>query len=121
MIGAYIFLIIVPISFILLWIRHFHLVYKLNIFLMRHHRASWDAFKGRNPNWFGMEPWPSALVFTFYSRAAYNFIWRSEESYGDQSIILQKRRIRRFVWELPMYFVAVMAAAALLISVGVLR
>jgi hypothetical protein len=121
MVVAYLFVFLVAASWVFLWVRHFYLVYKLNVFLMKYHQEDWESFKRQNPNWLEMEPWPSSLIFTCYSRAPYNFIWRSRESYGDQSIVVQRQRIRRFVWELPLWFVAVVAVIVLLILTGVLR
>ena len=121
MVAAYLFLFLVPASFVFLWVRHFYLVYKLNVFMMKYHRENWENFKNQNPNWLEMEPWPSLLMFTFYSRGPYKFIWHSQESYGDHSIVIQRRRIKRFIWELPLWFIAVVAATILLMLTGILR
>jgi hypothetical protein len=119
--AAYIYLFAVAISFVAIWVRHFYLVYKLNIFMLEHHESEWKTTKEEHPNWFGIESWPSSVMFTFYSRAAYNFIWRSEESFGDQAILRQRRKIRRFIWELPLYFVMLIAATLFLILTGILK
>jgi hypothetical protein len=119
--AAYIYLFALAISFVVIWVRHFYLVYKLNIFMLEHHGSEWKTIKEEHPNWFGIEPWPSSVMFTFYSRAAYKFIWRSEESFGDQAILRLRRKIRRFIWELPLYFVVLIASTLFLILTGILK
>jgi hypothetical protein len=89
--------------------------------MLEHHESEWKAIKEEHPNWFRIEPWPSSLMFTFYSRAVYKFIWRSEESFGDQVILRQRRKIRRIIWELPLYFVVLIAATLSLILTGILK
>ena len=112
MVAAYTYLFMVLALFLLLWLRHVYLVYKLNTFLLKYHKREWEDFRKQNPSWLRMESWPSSLAFTFYSRAAYNFTWRSKETHGNQAIDAQRRRIRRFVWELPGYLIVVMLVAA---------
>lgn len=116
-----IYMIAVAICYVLLWIRHFRFVYKLYIYVLEHHMSEWKIIKREYPNWLGLEAWPSSAMFTFYSRAVYNFVWRSEETFGDPYILSLRRRIRRFVWELPLYFVVVTVTALLLVWSGILR
>ncbi len=121
MIIAHIYAIVVATSFVMLWVRHFYLVYKFYIYILKHHYSEWQIIKLENPNWLGIEPWPSSVRFTFYSRAVYNFVWRSQETFEDQSIFFLRRRIRRFILELPLYFVVVIATTLFLILTGILR
>ena len=56
----------------------------------------------------------------YYSKAVHDFIWRSDESFNDEQIKLLKQKIRRFIWELPLYLVSVVIITLLFIWLGVL-
>jgi hypothetical protein len=56
----------------------------------------------------------------YYSNAVYVFIWKSDESFGDEYISFLKRKIKRIIWELPLYFVSVIVLTFLFIYFKVL-
>ncbi|MBA3011590.1 MAG: hypothetical protein FP812_15345 [Desulfobacula sp.] len=110
------FIIAVGVAFVFLWARHYYLVhFKLNRYMLKHHEFEWKKMK-QDTSW-GRAPWMNF----YYTKKVYNFIWRSTENYGDKNIHLQKLVIRRFLWELPLYFVVVIGVAALFIGSGILK
>ena len=106
----------VGIAFIIIWARHVYLVhYKLNKYMTQNHGNIWETMKHDTgwyrPNWATL----------YYSKAVYDFIWKSSETYGDDYLTVLKKEIKRFIWELPLYFVAVILITYLLILMGILK
>jgi len=65
------------------------------------YKNEWDKMK-EDTGWYR----PKWATF-YYSKAVYDFIWRSEESFNDDQIKFLKQKIRRFIWELPLYLILV--------------
>ena len=113
---APIYIFVVTIAFVFLWVRHFYLIhFKLNRYMLKHHEFEWKKMKEDTS--LSRLPWMNL----YYTKAVSNFIWRSDEGYGDENIHLQRLRIRRFSWELPLYFVLVIGVTVLFIWSGILK
>jgi len=82
--------------------------------MMRHHRDSWEKMKEDT----SLYRLPGMNLY--YTKAVYDFIWNSEEDYGDTQVALQGKSIRRLLWELPFYLVVLAAIIDALIRSGVL-
>ena len=82
--------------------------------MLSYHESEWKKMKTDTgwyrPNWATL----------YYSKAVYDFIWRSNENFGDESIATQKRIIKRFVWELIFYFIIVVVLTLSCILTGIL-
>ena len=113
---AYTYIATIAIIWVFLWVRHFYLIHLMNTYMLAYHEAEWNKMKKNLTGWYRM---PS--LTPYYTKAIYDYIWRSDENYGDQNITLQKGRIRRVVWELPLYFFAVLVLTVFLLWTGVLK
>lgn len=92
MIVGYAYLLVVLASFVLLWGRHAYLIHiRLNKYMMRHHRESWEKMK-EDTSLYRL-PWMNF----YYTKAVYDFIWNSEEDYGDASCFAKKEYPKVFV------------------------
>jgi len=113
---APIYIFVVAIAFVFIWTRHFYLVhFKLNQYMLKNHKFEWNKMK-EDTSLYRL-PWMNL----YYTKAVYNFIWRSVETYGDENIHMQRLKICRFRWELPLYFVLVMVVTILFIWSGILK
>lgn len=102
--------------FVLIWIRHYHLiVFRFGRYMSDRHPAVWKAMI-EDAGWYRPQ-WATL----YYSKAVYDFIWRSEEDFGEKDIAELKKKIRAIIWELPLYFVAVAVITSLLIWSGILQ
>ena len=98
-----------------MWARHFYLVHiKLNSYMKINYKNEWEKMKD-DTGWYRPK-WATI----YYSRAVYKFIWKSDENFNDVKINILKRKIRRFVWELPLYLLVVAIITILLIRLEVL-
>ena len=103
-------------SFIALCLRHYYLIHiKLDRYMHSNHRIKWEKMK-KDTGWYR----PSWATL-YYSKAVYDFIWHSDESFGDQTVVFQKRVIRRVILELASFFVIVIVLTLSLILSGILR
>lgn len=87
--------------------------------MFAHHKAEWININ-KQEDWLGMESL-FASKFTPNSKAIYKFVWCSNEYFGDNNISIQRLRIRRIIWELPLFFVIIISMTLLLIITGILR
>jgi hypothetical protein len=107
---------LLPISFVALWLRHVYLVHvKFNRYMREHWGLQWKRMKEDTTlyrlSWMNL----------YFTKAAYDFIWRSDETYGDENIASQRKVMRRFIWELPLYFLAAVGSTIVLVVLGLLR
>ncbi len=99
-------MILIAMSFIYLWGRHYWLVHTvLNNYMELKHKTKWDKMK-EDTGW--LRPKWATLYF---SQAVFEYIWKSDNNFSDQELNLLKKKIKRFIWELPIYFVAVFISA----------
>jgi hypothetical protein len=99
---GYIYLVVIASIFIFIWIRHYYLIhFKMNSYMSAKYSTQWNEMK-RDTGWYR-----PAWATLYYTKAIYDFIWRSEESYDDDNIISLRKEIKRFIWELPLFFVSV--------------
>jgi hypothetical protein len=88
--------------------------------MFKHHESEWVIIRKETKDLFGMESlFPPKYVSN--TKAVYNFIWRSSECFGDNNILLQRRRIRRFIWELPLFFVVVILATLIFTITSIIK
>lgn len=115
MILVHVYVGIVLMSFMFIWARHFYLIHiKLNRYMLLRHPSEWKAMK-ENLGWYRPQ-WATL----YYSKAVYDFIWRSGEDFGDENVSRLKRMIKAFIRELPIYFLSVTFITLLLIWFRVL-
>jgi hypothetical protein len=57
----------------------------------------------------------------YYGKAVYEFIWGEKTILNDENIDSIKRKIKRIIWELPIFFVAVVTITIVFISLGLLK
>jgi len=87
----------------------------MNNYMSEKYPNQWNIMK-RDTGWY--RPTWATL---YYTKAIYDFIWRSDEYFADKEILSLKRQIKRFVWELPLFFVVVISLSFLLVWIGWLR
>ncbi len=115
--AAYAYIATIAIIWVFLLGRHYYLIHiKFNAYMLEHHEAEWKKMKQDLTGWYRMPSWT-----LYYTKAVYDFIWRSDENLGDQAIALLKKRIRRFLFELPLFFFIVVFVTLVLIWTSVLR
>ena len=102
-------MVVVALSFISIWARHYWLIRSLGKYMDAFHKSKWREMM-EDTGWF--RPTWTTL---YYSKAVYDFIWRSADTLGDDNICVFKKRIKRFIWELPLFFFIVTIVSALLI------
>jgi len=106
------YIMLIAISYIFLWGRHYWLVHKiLNNYMELNYRNEWNKSKEdtgwSRPNWATL----------YYSKAVYDFVWRSDEIFNDDQINILKQKIKRFIWEFPIFFVAAVIVAVFIIMI----
>lgn len=105
-----VYILVVAAMFLTIWMKHYWLIrFVLNKHMSNCHKLVWQKMKDDTgwyrPNWATL----------YFSKAVYDFIWRSEESFGDANIPVLRRRIKRIIWELPLFFGAIPLLTVLLI------
>lgn len=119
MIGAF-YIVVVVMIFILLWARHFYFVrIKLSNYMKENYSHNWHKMLN-DTSWYSPS-WANL----YYTKSVYDFIWRKDESFNEYSddIFLRdiKKSIRRFAWELPLFFLFVFLLTLFLIISGLLK
>ncbi len=71
----------------------------MNKYMLEKYPAQWSDMKS-DTGWY--RPTWATL---YYTNAVYDFIWRSEEYFADENVLSLKRKIKRFIWELPLFFI----------------
>jgi len=104
--------------FFLLFIvfRHVYLLrFKLMKILKNKHMLEWNKMMGDTgwlaPNWSSL----------YRTKAFYNFVWYSNEDYGDHDLSVLRKKLKRINVELIIAFVIVIAVTILLINFKILR
>jgi len=98
--------------FVFIWFKHSWLIHvSLNNHMKTYHNNTWQKMKD-DTGWY--RPTWATLYF---SKAVYDFIWRSEESFGDTSIPVLRKRIKKVIWELPLFFIATTLLTIMLIMI----
>ncbi len=83
--------------------------------MLKSHNLFWEKMKN-DTGWY--RPTWATL---YYSKAVYDFIWRSDEDLNDPLVRHLRRKIRRFIWELSIFFVGVLLTTILLINIGLFK
>ncbi len=95
-------------------IRHHYLVhYKFKKYMSANHNEKWHLMM-QERGWLPAPTWSN----TYFTKAIYDFIWRSEENYGDPNIDFLRKQIRRFILELPLFVLFVFLWVFCLIMMG---
>lgn len=110
----YILVVIFFLSFI--FIRHAYLLrFKLMEILKNKHAVEWkkmmDDTGWLTPNWSSL----------YRTKAFHDFVWYSNEDYGDHDLMILRKKLKRVVLELILAFVIVIAVTILLINFRILR
>ena len=112
---GHIYLILVGFWFVYIWINHYYLIhFKMNNYMLKKYPTYWNKMKS-DTSWY--RPTWATL---YYTKAIYDFIWRSEEYFADNNIFFLKRKIKRIIWELPLFFIVVIFCSICLVWFGLL-
>lgn len=110
---AQIYILIVVLFFIFIWLKHFYLVhFKLNSYMNLNFKNEWDKMK-ENTGWYR----PSWATL-YFSKAIHEFIWKTDTNFNDKNISLIKHKIKKIIWELPVFFISVVIVTVFVISLG---
>lgn len=104
-----IYIVVVMLSFISIWARHYWLIRSLGAYMVEFHKSNWQKMM-ENTSW--LRPTWATL---YYSKAVYDFIWKSADTLGDDNIDIFRKKIKRIMWELSLFFFIVTIVSALLI------
>lgn len=112
---AQLYIIIIAALFLTIWIRHYYLIhFVLDNYMSANYPKIWSNMK-EDTGWYR----PSWATI-YYTKAIYRFIWKSDDYFGDKNLKLLKPKIKKIVWELPLYFVSVIIITFILIYLRIL-
>lgn len=110
---GHIFLVLIASLYVFIWFRHYYLIHcKMNKYMLEKYPSQWNDMK-HDKGWY--RPTWATL---YYTKAVYDFIWRSEEYFADENVFLLKKKIKRFIWELPLFFVGAIFLSFFLVWLG---
>jgi len=95
------------------FIKHFYIFNRMfSPYMDKHHAEEWARMKD-DTGWFR----PQYASF-YHSKAIYDFIWNSSETFGDNNIGAYRKKMKTIAWEIPVAFVMGML---IVVAVGLWR
>jgi hypothetical protein len=118
---VFLYFVFAPGYFVLIWVKYFYRIYEFNKYMLACHNLEWMTIKTQTNEWLWMESLFSSPKLNINAKATYDFIWRSNESFGDEGICLRRNNIRRVIFELPLFFAGLMFITVIFTVLGILR
>jgi hypothetical protein len=72
--------------------------------MMSHFKNFWEELK-EDSRWY-RPSWANL----YHSKAVHDFIWRSDEDFGDANIRILKQKIKRIIWEFVAYILIIICS-----------